>query len=1224
MGHLLLLFLVSVVISGSLSSNVCYVKSGSSPVRCPSQPCLTIDQYAQQAKEYFTAGTSFVFLAGNHSLSMRIDLKDSSDITFKLDRFDPESDAVVVVEGHGASIVCKNVSRFRIEGLRFMLHANNSTGFSIFNSGLLLLSKVTFLRSGSISQAIEFHRSNATINGCNFVNNVGSRSGAVSATDASNVTIIDSNFTANTAQYGGAVYAERSVVSIKNSHFEDNTVQHGDGGAIFARESEVTLERNFFTANRADSYSGGAVYAPQCNITLMGNNFTKNTAQYGGAVYALGSNITSKQNNTANSFIRNLATVSGGALYLDNCTYNITNNRQHCVAMFEIFLQNFAYSGGGIALVHSSNAEIYNANFTGNSGSAVYSDHSKVSVSGMASFSKNNGYMGGGIVSAMSAISISGLTVFEKNIANYGGAVGGLESTITLSGNVVLQQNSAKAGGALFSSGTDVTFSNTTRFVSNSARYGGAMYFNNAATLTLKAQTNLTMSSNNASRYGGVIYHDDSPTLFQCDYAKDPILFEFLPPCFIRLSGTNTISTDSVVHSYNNSAEIGGNFLFGGLLDKCLLDLKNDGSYTMDPYGLIKHVFHVQSETDVNSEPFYLPFCENDSPSRFESLTMYMYRGQEFNVSLAALEQGNVPTSTSVTAKVASNARLGLNQSMQTISAGCNSLSYTLYSVQDQERLLLYVDGPCRDTGVATATVDVIFRPCPDAFIKNHDRCVCDKRLQEYGAECVVGEPSYAVRKAGSRFWMSALYNQSSPGVNQSYQGLILSKACPKDYCTSDSVNITLDNLDIQCDLNRSGVLCGACVTNYSLMLGSSKCQVCSNTNLILLIPFAAAGIALVVFLSVLRLTVATGMINGLIIYANIIQVNKHVFLPTNHTTGFMAVFIAWLNLDLGIETCFYDGMDAYTQTWLQFAFPLYVWIILGLIVLTSRYSLTVSRLIGSNPIAVLATLLLMSYAKILKIVIAVYSFTYLEYPHSMSVRVWINDANVPYLHPKHLVLVVVTSLVLVCLFLPYTLLLLLSHKFYRYSDRKCFLWLNRIKPLLDSYYAPYKFHTRYWTGFMLLVRCALYIELFLGTAKGSLLAISITFTIIGLASGYLRMYTNFYTNIVETFMYLNLVILSTATLADANGPALVNCSVGVTFVIMIGIFVYHFHINYTVSSTLWSKLRAKYRSITNARGVVEEETSAPLMKAACYNPLARQNSVTQSFVSVREPLLEF
>ena len=38
-----------------------------------------------------------------------------------------------------------------------------------------------------------------------------------------------------------------------------------------------------------------------------------------------------------------------------------------------------------------------------------------------------------------------------------------------------------------------------------------------------------------------------------------------------------------------------------------------------------------------------------------------------------------------------------------------------------------------------------------------------------------------------------------------------------------------------------------------------------------------------------------------------------------------LSVFIAWINLDFGIETCFYSGMDTYQKTWLQFAFPLYI-----------------------------------------------------------------------------------------------------------------------------------------------------------------------------------------------------------------------------------------------------------------------------------------------------------
>ena len=58
--------------------------------------------------------------------------------------------------------------------------------------------------------------------------------------------------------------------------------------------------------------------------------------------------------------------------------------------------------------------------------------------------------------------------------------------------------------------------------------------------------------------------------------------------------------------------------------------------------------------------------------------------------------------------------------------------------------------------------------------------------------------------------------------------------------------------------------------------------------------------------------------------------------------------------------------------------------------------------------------------------------------------------------------------------------------------------WLNRLKPLLDSYYAPYKNNARYWTGLLLLVRCALYIIFSISGANISLVSITLTFSVIG------------------------------------------------------------------------------------------------------------------------------
>jgi len=104
------------------------------------------------------------------------------------------------------------------------------------------------------------------------------------------------------------------------------------------------------------------------------------------------------------------------------------------------------------------------------------------------------------------------------------------------------------------------------------------------------------------------------------------------------------------------------------------------------------------------------------------------------------------------------------------------------------------------------------------------------------------------------------------------------------DYCVNDTVVFPLNDTDKQCAYNRSGLLCGACKKGYSLVLGTSQCWKCTNIYLLLLIAFAVMGVALVLFLFVCKLTVATGALSGLLFYANIVGVNRTIFLPVEST----------------------------------------------------------------------------------------------------------------------------------------------------------------------------------------------------------------------------------------------------------------------------------------------------------------------------------------------------
>ena len=110
----------------------------------------------------------------------------------------------------------------------------------------------------------------------------------------------------------------------------------------------------------------------------------------------------------------------------------------------------------------------------------------------------------------------------------------------------------------------------------------------------------------------------------------------------------------------------------------------------------------------------------------------------------------------------------------------------------------------------------------------------------------------------------------------------LASKTCPLDFCKQEALSLTfnMNDPDMQCAMNRSGVLCGGCAEGLSLLLGSNKCGECSNAYLTLLLPFGLAGIALVAILIALNLTVSVGAINGLVFYANIVKIQESFFFP--------------------------------------------------------------------------------------------------------------------------------------------------------------------------------------------------------------------------------------------------------------------------------------------------------------------------------------------------------
>ena len=361
--------------------------------------------------------------------------------------------------------------------------------------------------------------------------------------------------------------------------------------------------------------------------------------------------------------------------------------------------------------------------------------------------------------------------------------------------------------------------------------------------------------------------------------------------------------------------------------------------------------------------------------------------------------------------------------------------------------------------------INVEFLSCPLGFTLSQSQCNCDQLLRHMPTvQCDIERQS--ITRAGS-VWVGVDGNDTLAG----------SQYCPLNYCKDESILVTLqDNSttgpDSQCGYRHSGVLCGGCQPGLSLALGSEQCLHCSNAYISLVLPFALAGLVLVLFIKVLDFTVCQGTINGFIFYANIINANKHLYYNQSDVKP-ITLFISWFNLDLGIETCFYDGLTAYARTWLQFIFPLYIWCIAGAIIVLASHSKRVAKISGNNGVPVLATLFLLSYAKLFNTIISVLSVTTL-YTTQGQRLVWSVDGNVDYLGPKHAPLFAVALAALLFLWLPYTLVLLLGKYLHKINNRLITRYLLKLKPFFDANYAPFHNHHQYWFGVILIVKAVI------------------------------------------------------------------------------------------------------------------------------------------------------
>ena len=1155
---------------------------------------------------------------------------------------------------YGGAIYAEQQSVISINTSTFI--NNSALNDVIFLNGSNITMEQSIFKDNIGDTISLFNRSNAEISVSEFYNNYSPLKGILYLFTSS-ATIEKSKFDYNLGIIVHLIV--NSEIRIATSEFWHNT-----GSVILSDNSSVSVISSKFDSNTEAGFSllnqGVVLGSTGGTIVINDSNFTNNISP---VIVALSTRIMhyNRLLVTNNSAEDEFATI-----HLDNSEFighrsgnaTIADNLRSLVA----FNSNVTFMGD-IRILNNRQPQISMNNYF-QEGGAMTLIQSNAYFDGISSFEHNQAEENGGaILSIESKFYVRGNVSVAHNIANgNGGGMYLMDSELNCLDNstfVLLNNTAEHRGGGIhaISSSVKITsvipLSPTLHFINNTAERGGGLSLEANARITtvkylneigpsyypLYQQSYSAIFLANSATYGGAVYVDDDTNSGTCTIdPKTECFFQVLA----YVEGLYTLESMSEyergvirqvlkpksLYFSRNNASISGWTLHGGLLDRCIVNqnaevrIKYEEAYEDGGNG-IDYLNDVSTITDnynmsVSSQPVKVCLCMDSNEHNCTQLQTHIEvtKGETFTVSLASLDQVNNPVSGLIhTLLRFAESAVASGQATRQIPAKCTNLTFNIVSNYSSEELTLYaLDGPCRDVDLSKISLNITFLPCScpiglqiQGSNETNCTCECHERINEYVDECDSNTGEF-LRKSQSNAWIN-FTNTTEPSA-----GFLIYPNCPFDYCNTLNISIDLNQpngADAQCAFKRSSLLCGSCQPGLSLSLGSSRCLSCPSywRSILLVVTTAAilAGIALVTLLLILNMTVAIGTLNGLIFFANVVHANKSILFPFQET-NFMTLFVSWLNLELGIDVCYFPGMDTFGKTLLQLAFPTYMIFLVAVVIIISSYSSRFSNLIGKkNPVATLSTLILLSYAKLLEVSFKSLSFGNLNYPDGSVKMVWLPDATINYLSGKHIILFLAAVLILL-VGLVYTALLFSWQWLLHLPKWRIFKWTRdqRLQMFIETYHKPYTPKHRYWTGLLLLARAILYLVAAVNVSNDPTVALTAIIVVICFifalkAFTGSRVYRSWPIDVLEVFFYLNIILFTTFTwycLGECrNKKAAAYISVSITFLVLLLIILYHVYTYTSVFSKIKQMkfVRKSKKLITSAVSKNQKKVNLPL-----------------------------
>jgi predicted outer membrane repeat protein len=785
--------------------------------------------------------------------------------------------------------------------------------------------------------------------------------------------------------------------------------------------------------------------------------------------------------------------------------------------------------------------------------------------------------------------------------------------------SIVNSTVSSNEGTGLLLFESVVKFSGKTNFINNTGYDGGGMALIAGSFIILEPDAYLNFTANRAYHNGGAIHI----TQVVLDVSQKGIYNQsVLGNCFYRLANT---TLKKYFYFERNWANVAGTVIYGGVVSSCPSSCMYPTIVEGDLFSEISTYSDQKGLSIISSNGRDVCFCtKNNRPNCNKNLILSSaIPGQAINFNLAVIGQSN--NLTTGTISIYNGIKGNLLKEQTFMTADCTQVDLVITSTgEDNITLLITLSESESNFIPVPKNVSVIIEHClPGFYLSNVTQvCECSPLVESYAQDCDSNDGTITLL---GRRWLS--YDNDS--------NCIINKDCPYNYCDLHNITVRINESDPKCDLDRSGLLCGKCPEGYSLMLGSNQCGICNDAYLTLILVFIIAGIALVIVVIAMNLTVSVGTINGLIFYANIIKIYESSFFP-DEPIPLLSQFISWINLDLGIQTCFFAGMDSCTKIGLQFIFPFYIWFLIAIIIFVSHYSVKLSKAIGNNAISVLATLLLLSYTKLLRTIITIFTFTDIscqdEYGNdTFARRMWHFDPNISFWQSGcHLALFVIALAILIVLVVPYTLFLLLFPLLELIRSRQpiCTKLYLKLKPFFDAYAGPHNDYFRFWPGLLLVVRVLL--ALLVALTATTDFSISLSFligilTLIIVVLIFCNIYKKPIHSNIDICFLLCLVVIVYITLGSMSeiDPIfeIEQANIGLIVVLSVSLLICLVIIGYYHAYLVvfrWFKKKCCSFKTKKLEGNLSEDIEDEVAET-----FTQKAPVSTTYVSLREPLLE-